>query len=605
MRIESIAITNYKSFLDKQTICFEPGFNLLLGTNNAGKTSILDVIDINNALDEPHRSERTIPQYGGQTNQHSQFEVTLTTSFDELWKLTGSSQLYLPLTTINELHQGVKPLEAVEKFITNDGELQITSSFTQGLEKVIFKATDLISGVFSRNSQNEPIPVASIQFNPNSPALQIQLAKTSGAHGAAGNYAQILKQRIYRFGAQRRPGFRCGGQNSNILDREATTLPYCLNNLQTDDAHGHKVLCDWVSRVFPSVKWVQSTSDNTGFELRCLPQLPEARRHDLAIPMSRMGAGIGNVIAMLYVVLTSREPQVIAIDEPNAFLHPKALRELLAILEAEGKQHQFILTAHSADVLTAVNARSISLLGFDGIATVVRQIGQKDLHSLRSGLAELGIRMTDLHAKDRVLWVEGQTEELVMPELLRWACPEIAAGTSILRVERTGTFDKKSIEPAEVASIYERLSSSSALVPPMVCILLDGESRSKESRAKIETASDGKLRFLDRRMLENYLLHETALAATLSELGLTTSPQIVGALLSTKVAANDIAELDGATVLKNIFSELSGATLEFRKTRDVPILVEWILENDPGYLKTLGDCLRKSFGLNVNLESST
>lgn len=139
----------------------------------------------------------------------------------------------------------------------------------------------------------------------------------------------------------------------------------------------------------------------------------------------------------------------------------------------------------------------------------------------------------------------------------------------------------------------------------MVCILLDGESRSKESRAKIETASDGKLRFLDRRMLENYLLHETALAATLSELGLTTSPQIVGALLSTKVAANDIAELDGATVLKNIFSELSGATLEFRKTRDVPILVEWILENDPGYLKTLGDCLRKSFGLNVNLESST
>ena len=416
-------------------------------------------------------------------------------------------------------------------------------------------------------------------------------------NAAAGSYAQFFRPRIYRFSALRRPGFQCEGQDSNTLDREATKLPYCLNHLQTNDAHGHKVLCSWVNRVFPSVKWIQATSRGSLFELRCLPHLPEERRDDLAIPISRMGAGIGNVIAMLYVVMTSRDPQVIAIDEPNAFLHPKALRELLAILDAEGKQHQFILTAHSADVLTAVNTQSISLLDFDGTTTTIKQVGSKDLHHLRSDLAELGIRMTDLHAKDRVLWVEGQTEELVMPDILRWACPEIAAGTSVLRVERTGTFDKKSIDPAEVASIYERLSSSSALVPPMVCILLDGESRTEETRSKIEATSKGKLRFLDRRMLENFLIHPQAIVAAWADLNLTANTEAVEVLVSDFLESQDFKEMDGATILATVFTQLSEAKLEFRKTRDVPTLVSWILKNEPEFLMPLQECLRKTFGI--------
>lgn len=597
MRIESVAITNYKSFLDKQTIHFEPGFNLLLGINNAGKTSVLDVLDMDISLNVPHRSERTIPQYGGQTNQHSQLDVTLATRFNELWQLTGSTQLYLPLATTNDLHEGVSTVAKVEKFISDDSELLITSTFINGQERVNFKSNGLVHGIASRNNPNEILPSALIQFNPSLPNLQIQLGNYSGCGGVAGNYAQLFKPRIYRFNAQRRPGSQCAGQGTSVLDREAIFLPYCLNNLQTNDSHGHEILCGWVNRVFPSVKWVQSTSGGGSFELNCLPQLPAARRNDLAISMSRMGAGIGNVIAMFYVVMTSREPQVIAIDEPNAFLHPKALRELLGILEAEGKQHQFILTAHSADVLTAVNTRSITVLEFDGVATTAQQIGPKDLHILRSGLAELGVRMTDLHAKDRVFWVEGQTEELVMPELLRWACPEIAAGTSVLRVERTGTFSKKGIDPAEIALIYERLSVSSALVPPIVCILLDGESRTKKSRDDVEKASGGKLRFLDRRMLENYLLHPAALKAAFLELGKAVSLEDISHLLTKNLDATDVAEIDAAAVLKSIFSELSEASLEFRKTRDVPILIDWLLENEPEYLAPLRICLRKSFGM--------
>ena len=595
MHIETVTLSNYKSFLARQTLNLEPGFNLLVGTNNAGKTSVLDVIDMDVNLNEPHRSERTIPQFGGQPNQQSEFEMTLATCVSELWRLIGSAQMYLPIASMGPDLNGVDAINSIRASVDNNEHLRLNTTFGRDLEKVRVTGNDFISGIASRQDGNS-ILTAFIQNVPTHPTLQIQIVNTP-VNGSIATYAGLFKSRIYRFSAQRRPGVQCPAQSTAVLDREAITLPYCINHLQTNDAHGHKLLCSWVNRVFPSVKWVQAPPSGGNFELRCLPHMPEIRRDDLAIPLARMGAGIGNVIAMFYVLLTSRDPQVIAIDEPNAFLHPRALRELLAILESEGKQHQFILTAHSADVLTAVTTRSISLLDFDGVTTTVQQVGPKDLHILRSGLAELGIRMTDLHAKDRVFWVEGQTEELVMPELLRWACPEIAAGTSVLRVERTGTFSKKGMNPAEIAQIYERLSVSSALVPPIVCILLDGESRSKKSRDEVETVSSGKLRFLDRRMLENYLLHPAAVKAALLELDKAVSLEDVSDLLAKNLDATDVEEIDGAAVLKSIFSELSEVTLEFRKTRDVPILIDWLLENEPEYLAPLRICLRKSFNI--------
>ncbi|NVM93055.1 hypothetical protein FHT32_006748 [Variovorax sp. SG517] len=382
--------------------------------------------------------------------------------------------------------------------------------------------------------------------------------------------------------------------NDLVLDREAARLPYFINRLQTSDAHGHRKLCEWVQRIFPDVSWVQSTPiPNNVFALYCLPHGPEARRQDLATPIGRMGTGIGNVVAILYVLLTAREPQVIAIDEPNAFLHPRALRELLAILESEGKSHQFILTAHSADVLTAVDTSTISFLDLENSATVVKQATREKLHTIRGELARLGISVTDLHGKDRVLWVEGQTEELVFPEVLRYACPEIAAGTAVLRVERTGTFEKKNgMPPDEIVSIYERLSTSAGLVPPMICVLLDAEKRKREDKVRIELQSKNRLRFLDRRMLESYLIEPHAIHAALKELGCECELAQVEAALSGFDLSRE-AEIDGAKVLEQLFSAVSNATQEFRKTRDVPTLVSWLIANNPLHLDPLRDFLRR------------
>ena len=267
MHIESVTIANYKSFLEKQTIHLEPGFNLLLGTNNAGKTSVLDVMDMDIGLNEPHRSERTIPKFGGQPNPRSEFEVTLATHFQEIWKLLGGAQMYLPIQKANFHENDV--LKAVALFIGSNQRLQIICGFGQGFDSTAFIGDTFVRGTTFRNNA-VAIDCALIQYVPNNPNLQIQLHNGS-LNSTTATYGQLFRQRIYRFSAQRRPGFQCGAQDTAVLDREAVTLPYCINHLQTNDAHGHRILCGWVNRVFPSVKWIQATPNGGSFELRCLP----------------------------------------------------------------------------------------------------------------------------------------------------------------------------------------------------------------------------------------------------------------------------------------------------------------------------------------------
>ncbi|WP_155742706.1 AAA family ATPase [Variovorax paradoxus] len=588
MHVRNITIANYKSFNESQTLDFEPGFNLILGGNNAGKSTVLEALDLA-WRNEPHRSRITLPRFGDVARGSSRVDVGIRTSTLELGRIVGGGEFRLPLDGRGSTHDA--NAQIADAF-SKDVPININFVLKPGGRSMEFQSESPIQGFITEGEMSTHLSVRVFQRDTGEYRADSVVQTNLGS--LVPNLIARGLARIYRFGSQRRPSSECAMTSAHVLDREALTLPYFINQLQTSDAYGHQMLCGWVHRVLPAIAWVQSTPNGSnGFALQCLPEPPEARRPDLATPIGSMGTGIGNVVAMLYILLTAREPQIIAIDEPNAFLHPRALRELLAILESEGKQHQFLLTAHSADVLTAIDTSTISLLELKDSATVVKQASREKLHAIRGELARLGISVTDLHGKDRVLWVEGQTEELVFPELLRFACPEIAAGTAVLRVERTGTFEKKNgMSPDEIVSIYQRLSTSAGLVPPMICVLLDGEKKKSEEKARIEKESRNRLRFLDRSMLESYLLEPQAIHAALVELGCDCElDQVRGALSS--VDLSDISRIDGAKVLHELFASISDAKEEFRKTRDVPILVSWLIANNPDFLAPLRELLQR------------
>ncbi|NBV18349.1 AAA family ATPase [Janthinobacterium sp.] len=590
MQLKSIFIENYKSFYERRKVEIGEGFNLFLGANNSGKTTLLEALDLVQGRSVPHRSSLSLPTYGAvlESRVHSSLQVSIETSISELRELCGDEVMIPIPIDFKDRILGMDHAEGAFRLISGSPEIVINLDFRDYLQ-ISVKTTFGLSSNVAYNQQAST-HVLQLTYSSGKNDFPICRVVNFTGHPVPLKFNEIFKRFFYRFSAQRNSTGKSGFTNLPVaLAPDANNLAFCLSQLQASDAHGHSELCAWVNRIFPSINWVQAPIvDNNQWGIECLPCKPQDRRDDLAIPLHQMGTGIGNVLAILYVVKTARRPQVIAIDEPNSFLHPRALRELLQILAAEGKNHQYILTAHSAEVLTAIKPTWVTMFSSFTGQTTVRQVPGIGVADLRVELSDLGIRMTDLHGRDRVLWVEGQTEELVIPELLQFFCPQLAAGTAVLRVEHTGTFDKKKgISAAEVAKIYKRLSSSSALVPPMVGILLDRENKTSAECEKIENESSGILRFLEKTMLEDYVLDPTAIASVLLDLGEKCNEEMVKNIIMDE--ANK--EKNAADKLAEVFTKISSARHIFRKTSHTPKIVIWLLNNNPLYLQPLGNFL--------------
>lgn len=598
MWIQEIQLENFKSFCERQTIGFSQGFNIVIGANNAGKSTLLQALQPQQFTNVPHKSISSLPNFGDPVLGQSKIRLTWEVSVAELRQLQRGNPTFLPyLQSRTQELANINPDELCAKVLSEQLVASLELS-TYGYR--VSLRGDLIFTDWLEQHSGQGAPQLRLEERLGLPPL---LTLAGGHNGAAATmHSQLMacSERIYRFDARRFPPVTGELVQDGRLDSAARNLPGCLNWIQTNDPEGHRQLCEWVHRVLPHVYSVQappSTTSSHSVELRCHPRPAFERRNDLSVPISEMGAGVGNVVALLYVVLTARHPQVICIDEPGQFLHPKALRELLNIIAVEGRSHQYILTAHSAEVIGAIDADTVTLLTLEDGRTRVQQAKHNDLASLRDGLADLGIRATELHGRDRVLWVEGQTEELCFPAVLARFCADRAAGTAVLRVHDTGAFERKGVDPLKVVQIYNRLSTASALVPPMIAIVLDREARGIDEIARLSADRRGKLRFLPRRMLENFVLHPEAIAAVLNEHEAgCCSPETVSATLCgvagvVSLDQIDVNGVDGARVLATTFADLTEARWEFKKTRDVPLLIDWLIKNDAQSLGALGDWL--------------
>ncbi len=135
MHIESIEVENYKCFWKPQKIMIEPGFNLFVGANNSGETTVLEALDLNAAVDTPHCSVRNIPEFGGRATGNSRIVVRIATDIPELRRLVGN-QLYVPLPKNYAPPAGQEQVVA-QKIITSAG-IALEIGFEAGVDSVTY-----------------------------------------------------------------------------------------------------------------------------------------------------------------------------------------------------------------------------------------------------------------------------------------------------------------------------------------------------------------------------------------------------------------------------------------------------------------------------------
>lgn len=596
MYFSDIQISNYKSYHNSTQLQLMTGINIVVGKNNVGKTALLDILSLQFQAN-PHRSIETTPNPSIVPSPAScvtfTFTITRRELIDSLIKVQGITEFYLGLPSLEssiaqQLEYRQHSEESVEKFGTWFFSNDI---FKFRLKREAFGNHPGENWYTLDESYVVPHVKTSRQANSGDYGkFRIDPITRTFTYlgyipvgGAPSDFTSrlgsALKQYIYRFRAERFPSSPCQVGVDRVLAPDASNLAAVLNLL-----HGNLALFKEYNRlvreILPEIYQVGTRHLNDSLvEVVVWNDGRAISNDDLAFNLNECGSGVGQVLAILYVVLIAREPQIIIIDEPQGFLHPGAVRKLVEVLRYYTRdKHQLIVATHSPTVITSADPASVTLIKQVGAESVFESIDIKKAAEQRTYLNAVGARLSDVFGYDRVLWVEGETEEICFPWILRELTEEQFMGTAILRVQQTGDFNRK--DTTAVIGIYERLSQlEGGLVPPVVGFIFDRETRSEREIEDLKRQSRGKIHFTARRMFENYLINPGGITAVLNSIEPSSiaEPQVINWLEENKenpkyykhVEFNRNApwteNVNGSLLLADLFNGLSDGKVWFDK----------------------------------------
>ena len=618
MYISRFQVGNYKSFFEPAPLDFTPGFNIISGQNNAGKTALLEALGLDFGCN-PHRSLRTIPVRGIAPEQLSRADISFTMTPEEIGTLMlsalGSRYLILKpevnSTFAREIGFTDDSTESAQRLVSailSRDNLTFTIRFQVGAGGTLQPTPPLIPSFGSYRPQGQVNGWRAAVFRPKGKG-QFEVVGQEERVSADFGFqlaSDFLRQHVYRFSAERLNIGRSGHGVETQLARNASNLPEVLSQLQ-HNPNRFQDLNDQLKAILPQVKQVSVRASNPGqAEIVVWCHDPESRREDLVVPLSASGTGIGQVLAVLYVVLTSDRPQTIIIDEPQSFLHPGAARKLIEFLKLH-PQHQFIIATHSATIISAANPRTITLVTFEDGESTLQQLNVDVEQGIQRTLTELGIRLSDLFGADRILWVEGRTEEKCFPIIVQKLMQMPLMGVEILGIRETGDLEGR--DAKRVFGIYSSLAKGASLIPPALAFIFDDEDRTETTKNDLIRASKNLAHFLPKRMYENYLLNPEAIAATASAIEhFRPDPLTAGEVLAAiekKLAVREyysspekmktpddrLRNVDAARVLSEIFSEFSETRVAYQKVMHGVMLTERLIKNAPADLREIVEML--------------
>jgi hypothetical protein len=620
MHINKFQIGNYKSYRDSGEIEFKPGFNILTGQNSAGKTALLEALTLQ-FPPTPHISDRTVPFRGALPDSTSSVRMTFTVSgreFLDLFRGIGAGGRFLPrpanqtqLPSGRIIDASANGMLAALGELVEQPQLHISVRYrcsNQGNAWTAEEPTGL--GLYQAD---EPNPQSGQRLY-----YQVDLDQNGTLIVASPNpsylneandprvlLADRLRNRIYRFLAERFVVGESPFGNNPTLATNAANLPEVLNVLDSNTARFQR-LNTLMREVLPQIKHISvRPMSNNRVQILVWPLDYSTEKDYLAIPLNECGSGVAQVLAVLYIVVTSEHPQTIIVDEPQSFLHPGAVRKLIEVLKRY-PDHQYILATHSPTVITASEPATITIARSTEDGTKLQAINPRDSKDLQLYLLEIGARLSDVFGADNVLWVEGETEEECFPRILKRIANRSLMGTAVLGIRQTGDFSGR--DRKKVLNLYRRLSEAKTLLPPAIGFIFDHECLSDMEKEDLVRMGQDLVHFLPRRMYENYLLNPAAIAAVANSTdGFRDTPVSADEVRRSleekrqdlryfckgtrQVPADWITNIDGARVLGDIFKEISENRVVYEKTTHSIALTDWLIQNDPDTLREIANML--------------
>jgi AAA domain, putative AbiEii toxin, Type IV TA system/AAA ATPase domain len=589
MELKSVRLRNYMGHRDTGELQIGSRFTVFVGQNNSGKSSLLQALTPSSFSDRPHKLPQTgtLPPVLDPTSTIT-FKLTFSGSELEHQVLATAGRMAIPISAIPSDTDGIQfAKDWVSRLLA---EAKISFEFTRN----------------GNSTLSAPYP-SHRQFDVDSAAnrrcaiilvgadRQDWAVDSVGGDGddLPGFWNNIYQQNAYGFKAERMNIGACQISESPVLSSDASNLASVLLQMSTLPDQNRKYV-EFLQQIFPTIYHVGSrpiSNNRAQVEIIMNYDADGKPRGGISVALSDCGTGVSQVLALLYVVVTAQSRRVIVIDEPNSFLHPGAAKKLISILKRF--EHQYIISTHSAELIRVIDPDVLHLIGWKETASTFETVDRKSIQHQRKILADLGVSLSDVFGADQILWVEGPTEERCFPLLLEHInllSPSISIASLVAVDDLRGKSRKAKLS----WDIYQKLSNAGVLIPSALAFSFDNDDRSEQEIADMVRESKGLANFLPRRMYENYVLHPRAIADLLSKcLGRTISEEQILKGLNSRQPNWQESSIDAAKLLADIFTDLSDAKLEFRKTEHSLALTNFILKNDSDHFSELFDYLRK------------
>ena len=513
MKLLGVELQSYAKF-DRCFIPLDTGIRLLAGKNNSGKTSILRALSALTALPfaQPTQFSPEIARYARKQNPFPMYEMEIFFAYEDVDK----SLLGADLSTWGPFRNSEKrtwsfsfrvfPQSSAIRMSGVSLQLDTTS-----IPMTEFKEAKLIRLLYDGTGK---------ALRGNSPQVASQGPQLPD--GAA--HQNFVPEEIFSaFPSLMRTRFvnahRVVTPNLNLqaldtLRDTADSLAPYLDTILSNERESFERIQKVVTDIFPEFKYVNPQKAQNAVSVTLT-----RRDTDEKVPLTHCGTGVEQVLALATFVLTSVPGTIVLLDEPHSYLHPSAERQVVDFLFSH-TEHRYIIATHSAILINAVPPDRILVLTDSN--TVPPPIS--DHPSVPALLHSLGYRNSDLLFHDRLVLVEGESDQDTLPLML--ACNPLV---STAELEKTGfpvmggEGKLRGTDRQRSILYWERFLTQlgRASVPRIYvfdggCIQADRELLRKSKAFSAETP--GLLRFLLMNEIENYLLVPEAILSAMKEM---------------------------------------------------------------------------------------
>jgi len=435
MYISKVVIEHYRCFGSKTEIKLKPGVNVFIGENNSGKTTVLNALgfffdrrgrsqlgidDFNKNLEPSTRAPKitvtaTLSSTGKDTIEDKALVATWLTSIEEAWEAQLIYSYHLPE-------------EDEERFIAEiKKNKESKDHFWKTLENFQPK---YVSRIYCGNEKDrrrpEPDSLDKFEMRFLKAIRDVESEMFSGTQPLL---RKMLQQVL----------------DNSKTEEEKKKLTASFQKDATELLDGIKKRLD-TNTLFSLVDDVGAseggspTVEGKLTEADLLKALNLAiPRHDTSIPLTQNGLGYNNLI---YIALLLRSMEhsasekrgqnavaysMLAVEEPEAHLHPALQYKLLKYFTKQDQTRQMFMTTHSTHITAGAGLDPIISLSSNSSGEMIVVYPSECFQENSSGLSSrkyveryLDATKSNMLFSKGVLFVEGITEQLLIPTLTEY-----------------------------------------------------------------------------------------------------------------------------------------------------------------------------------------